>query len=251
MRAIAFILLFIFLSFFNIPAQAQNPAYDTMQIWSIDKNGLPAPMGLTLGQFANYLQSHKAQLKLLVLDNDLLELRVSDPRMNLHEHLMHTYVFELNQAQKSLLCNHFLLNGQEMGGDAFLANATFLFRLVAGMRHKYPATYNFQIINEIPDQNISDSDFYKPQPHRSAGAEICGRVLADLPVNPGLSFLLLEQEDRPQPYFYYPGSCQAQASSICGRILKKDKTDMVAPGDGIRLAELIFLHQCRPAPNEK
>lgn len=162
MRQLSFITLLLSLCLFAFTASAQKPSYDSLPIWSIDKNGLPAPMGLTLGQFANYLESHKAQIKLLVLDNDLLELRVRDPRMNLHEHLAHTYVFELDRSKKRLLCNHFLLNGQEMTGDAFQANATFLFRLVAGLKHKYPSSYNFQILNKIPAQSISDSDFYAP-----------------------------------------------------------------------------------------
>lgn len=167
MRLPSLVPLLLFLLLSSVAAHAQEPSYDVLPIWSIDKNGLPASMGLRLGQFANYLEFHKAKLELLVLDNDLLELRVSDPRMNLHEHLIHTYVFELDRARKRLLCNHFLLNGQEMGGDAFLANATFLFRLVAGMRHKYPTTYKFRIIKEIPAQKISDSDFYRPGSGRS------------------------------------------------------------------------------------
>lgn len=251
MRLILSVILLLCLQLSSIPAYSQEASYDSLEIWSIDKNGLPAPMGLSLGQFANYLKSRKAQLKLLVLDNDILELRVSDPRMNLHEHLIHTYVFELDKVRKSVLCNHFLLNGQEMSGNAFFANATFLFRLVAGMRHKYPSAYNFQIINSIPAQNISDSDFYNPLPVINGSGEICGRILANLPVKQDLSFLLLEQEDGAHPYFYLPGSCQAQAPSICGRILKREKTDAQSPGDGFMITERIFLTQCRPAPASK
>lgn len=225
-------------------ASAANSPYADLQILALEKNGRPVPLRLTLGQFANYLASHKAKISLLVADNDLLELIVADPRMNLQQQLIHTYVFEVDPQKNTALCNHFLQNGEEVRGEKFYVNTSFLFRLVAGEAHKYPVDYKFKILNQIPEQNYGTGSFYDPD---KAEAEICGTVLLNLPINENMAFLLLDTQPKPEPYFYLRYSCAIQSPAICTRLLQKVKANQQMKANGIYLNELNFIHQCRPA----
>ncbi len=133
-----------------VSIDAQSQSLDSYQIWGLDAGGRAAPMRLTLGKFANFLESHKAEIRAVEPGNDLLELRVTDPRMNMDDHITHTYVFELDRKRQRALCNHFLLNGSEIQGVDFLKNTSFLFKIVAGLGDNYPSEYQFRIFNKIP-----------------------------------------------------------------------------------------------------
>ncbi len=226
------------------PAMAASMDYDNLEIWALDQNGRPANMGLRLGQFANYLTANKAYISISNLGDDVLEMRVSDPRMNLDDHLIHTYFFELNPEKNIALCKRFLLNGEEVGGEALLHNTTFLFKLVAGLGRDYPSEYQFKTRQNIPVRPYSgstDSDASQKSDR------VCGKVLIDLPVNKSMSLLLLKQDDGNHPYFYLGDQCRPTAPEICARIVQKIQGDSRIARNGIMLEELNFIHQCEAA----
>lgn len=235
-------ILGIILGFFcALTAEAQNQSYCKYQIWGLDAVGRPAPIRLTLGKFANFLKSHKAEISAVEPADDLLELRVSDPRMNMNDHIIHTYVFKLDKKKQRALCARFLLNGQEIRGVDFLKNTSFLFKIIAGLRNNLSSDYDFKISNKIPGEPLTNGEFYAP-----ASADICGRVLVNLPVNSYLSFLLIEADSGNRPYFYLKDQCSVNSPALCGRILQNARGDDRMRANGINIENMEFIHQCRP-----
>lgn len=241
MRAGISILGIVLIFFYAVTVEAQNQSYDKYQIWGLDAGGRPSPMRLTLGKFANFLERHKAEISAVEPANDLLELRVADPRMNMNDHIIHTYVFELDKTRQRAICNHFLLNGREIKGMDFLKNTSFLFKIVAGLRANLSSDYDFKIQYKIPGEPLTNGDFYAP-----ASAEICGRVLVNLPVNSSMSFLLIEGEGGSRSYFFLKDQCAANVPALCGRILQRVKGDERMRINGIYIENMEFIHQCRP-----
>lgn len=246
MRKTVFILFLLLVLLSIQKVYAAQAHYDRLDVWSLDQEGKPIPMRITLGQFANYLTSHKANLTLLVMDTDLLELRVADPRMNLHEHIINTYVFELIPDKNIVLCNHFLLNGQEMRGMDLYANTTSLFQLVAGQDKNLQSNFRFTIIDKVPDQTISASNFSIPRENLKEAEKICGKILVNLPVSETLSFVLLDQNGRNQPYLYLPDNCLIKSTRICARIMPKTHAGTQIKKYGILTDDLNFIQQCYP-----
>lgn len=242
-----FFLLFILLEFLCMPASAADLQYDKLEIWSLNKDGKAAPMSLTLGQFANYLSSHKASLELLLPEENLLELRVTDPAMNLHEHIANTYVFELGPDGKRALCNHFLLNGQDKQGAELYANTTYLFQIVADEGGNFSSDYKFRITKAAPGFNAPDQQPEGIAKKRPVPDEICGKLLLNMPLDSSLYIMLLEQGDGIRLYFHADEDCQLSQPSICAKRLRNIPTPPQLRKFGIMTPQMSFIQQCHPA----
>lgn len=236
-------LLFVCLAALLSASFAGADSYDDYRIWAPDSRMRPVDMNLSLGQLANYLAGRGAEISLLALNGGILEMRVEDPRMNLNESLIHTYVFKLDPHNKTALCAHFLLNGQEVQGRDFQLNTSFLFRIISGQRHKLSSEYPFKVLDGVSGAPLPGGDFYYPRP---AEGEICGRVLINIPLNNAMSFILLEGADESRPYFYLKDQCAARSAAICAKPLQKISGNNKLRDLGVMLDELSLIHQCRP-----